>query len=151
MNKALAILALIPLTPLMIWVGVGVLMFFAAPEIEGAGLAVIAFMIYVLLATLVVQKNIYYHFIIWMIVLIWNSFILSKYYGFLFYRHSDPLDRLFNGAALWVWLLSACFFILQFVSFAKKKELILKYRIGLEKFRALGKPTKNPNKSGDGQ
>jgi len=142
MNKALAILALIPLTPLMYWVGLGVLALFAAPEIEGTGLAVIAFMIYVLLATLVVQKNIYYHSIIWMIALIWNSFILSKYYGFLFYRHSDPLDTLFNGAALWVWLLSTCFFVLQFISFAKKKEFMLKYRIALAKFRSLGKPTK---------
>tara|TARA_B100001971_G_scaffold199957_1_gene211037 strand:- start:387 stop:809 length:423 start_codon:yes stop_codon:yes gene_type:complete len=139
MNKALTILALIPLTPLMYWVGVGVVAFFAAPEIEGTGIAVVAFLIYILLATLVVQKNIYYHSTIWIIAFIWNSFLLLQNEMF---SKSDPLERMFHYAAVWVWLLSVCFFIVQIVTFARKKEYMLKYRIALAKFRSLGKPTK---------
>lgn len=141
MNKILAALAVIPLTPLMHWVGGGVIMFAISVasegKIEGAWLTIVPFVFYVLFLTLFVYKNILYHSAIWILAFGWNFYLLKN--EILGQFGDDDWFWIFRYAAVWIIVLSISFFLLQAFRVARSESFIQKYRIALDQFRSLGR------------
>ena len=141
MNRILAILAVIPLTPLMYWVGLGTIVYFSSliagsPYVESQ-LAPIASIFYALFITLIFKKNELYHASVWGIALIWNAYLLKN--EILGQLGNDDWFWVFRYAAVWITALSISFFLLQAFKIARSKSFIQKYRMALQQFRATGR------------
>ena len=152
MNRTLAILAVVPLTALMHWVGVGVVAYvltilefllgkekdIVAPFFNGGLLATIATFFYILYWVAIFKRNLLFHWSVWSLSLVWNAFLLkTEVLGTGPYTEGD-VNWFFRAGAVWVLVLSAIFLLSQAIAYAKRKNLYRKYLSGLDKFRALG-------------
>ena len=141
MNRILAILAVIPLTPLMYWVGIGTIAYLSSlvsgsPYVESQ-LAPVASMFYALFITLIFKKNESYHASVWSIALIWNAYLLKN--EVLGQLGGDDWFWIFRYASIWILVLSVSFFLGHTFRIARSDPFIQKYRIALQKFRAIGR------------
>jgi hypothetical protein len=115
-------------------------MYFVTLFEVGTGLSVVASIFYISLATLIIEKNVFIHSTVWALALLWNAYLLKT--ETLGQFGDDDGFWAFRYSAVWILVLSICFFLLQAFRFARSKKIKQKYRVGLKQFRALGRTHK---------